>query len=135
MSKFAIDIARFAAKTGIALDRAVRMIVIEVGSSIIRMTPVDTGRLKGEWQFTIQPATSETSAIDKNKEGTKTIAKFQGDSLVYKAGMVGYITNLMPYAIPIELGGSKKQAPAGMVRVTLERFQQIVNKAIQEHRV
>lgn len=129
MGQFAIDIARFAAKTGIALDRAVRMIVIEVGSSIIRMTPVDTGRLKGEWQFTIQSAASETGLT-----GSASAAKLVGDSIEFKAGMVGFITNLMPYAIPIEMGGSK-QAPAGMVRVTLERFQQIVNKAIQEHKV
>lgn len=129
MSRFAIDIERFAKKTGIALDRAVRMIVIEVGSSIIRMTPVDTGRLKGEWQFTIQPATSETGLT-----GNASQAKLVGDSIEFKAGTVGYITNLMPYAIPMEMGGSQ-QAPAGMVRVTLERFQQIVSRAIQEHRV
>lgn len=135
MSRFALDIERFAKKTGIALDRAVRMIVIEVGSSIIRMTPVDTGRLKGEWQFTIQPATSETGREDKDQAGTATSARLTEDSIEFKAGMVGYITNLMPYAIPIELGHSKIKAPAGMVRITLERFQQIVNKAIQEHKV
>lgn len=129
MGQFSLDIEKFARRTGIALDRAVRMIVIEVGSSIIRMTPVDTGRLKGEWQFTIQPASRETGLI-----GNASAAKLIGDSIEFKAGMVGYITNLMPYAIPIEMGGSK-QAPAGMVRVTLERFQQIVNKAIREHRV
>lgn len=129
MGKFALDVSKFALKTGIAMDRAVRMIVIEVGSSIIRMTPVDTGRLKGEWQFTIQPATTETGI-----NGGASAAKLIGDSIEFKAGMVGFITNLMPYAIPIEMGGSK-QAPAGMVRITLERFQQIVNQAIQEHRV
>lgn len=129
MGKFALDVSKFALKTGMAMDRAVRMIVIEVGGSIIRMTPVDTGRLKGEWQFTIEPASSETGL-----KGKAAQAKLQSDAIEFKAGMVGYITNLMPYAIPIEFGGSKK-APGGMVRITLERFKQIVNKAIQEHKV
>lgn len=129
MGKFSIDVANFAKKTGIGMDNAVRMIVIEIGSSIIRMTPVDTGRLKGEWQFTIQPASSQTGL-----SGNSSQAKLQGDAIEMKAGMVGYITNLMPYAIPIEFGSSK-QAPGGMVRITLERFQNIVNKAIREHKV
>jgi hypothetical protein len=135
VSRFALDIERFAKKTGIALDRAVRMIVIEVGSSIIRMTPVDTGRLKGEWQFTIQPAAIPTGREDKDQSGATTAARLTAGSIEFRAGMVGYITNLMPYAIPIELGHSKVKSPQGMVRITLERFQQIVNKAIQEHKV
>jgi hypothetical protein len=42
--------------------------------------------------------------------------------------------NNLPYAVPLEYGHSK-QAPGGMVRITLARFQQIVDEAIRNNQV
>jgi hypothetical protein len=42
--------------------------------------------------------------------------------------------NNLPYGIALEYGHSK-QAPSGMIRVTLARFQQIVDEAIRNNQV
>ena len=41
------------------------------------------------------------------------------------AGDVIYLTNNLPYAVPLEEGYSK-QAPAGMVALTVQDFQSVV---------
>ena len=50
------------------------------------------------------------------------------------AGQVAFIVNNLPYAIPLEYGHST-QAPNGMVRITVERFQQIVDAAARNNQV
>ena len=40
-----------------------------------------------------------------------------------------YITNNLPYIMRLEFGYSK-QAPAGMARITVDRFQTIVNRVV-----
>jgi hypothetical protein len=47
------------------------------------------------------------------------------------AGKVHFLTNNLPYALRLEYGWSK-QAPHGMVGVTVKEYQQIVDKAVKE---
>ena len=47
---------------------------------------------------------------------------------------VQFFTNNLPYAAALENGHSG-QAPGGMVRVTVARFQQIVLEAIRNNQV
>jgi nitroimidazol reductase NimA-like FMN-containing flavoprotein (pyridoxamine 5'-phosphate oxidase superfamily) len=49
-------------------------------------------------------------------------------------GQTAYLVNNLPYAVPLEYGHSK-QAPGGMVRITLARFQQVVDEAIRNNQV
>ncbi|ATV18020.1 hypothetical protein CFN58_28435 [Pseudomonas avellanae] len=66
--------------------------------------------------------------------GSKSTARIVNGVLEFRAGDVAYITNSLPYAIPLEFGHST-QAPGGMVRITVARFQQIVEAAIRNHQV
>lgn len=91
------------------------------------------GRFRGNWQFSIgAPAEGELDQVDP--AGGITLAKLKLQVEQLTIGETAYIVNNLPYAVPLEYGHSK-QAPSGMVRVTLARFQQIVDEAIRKNRV
>jgi len=126
---FSAQLGQFAEQTKEKMDIVFQDIVIEIGESVIRLSPVDTGRFKGNWQMTIdQP--SNKSLINYDKDGAQTIAQLVNDANRLEAGQKAFIVNNLRYAIPLEFGHSQ-QAPSGMVRVTLARFQQIVAEAVR----
>jgi hypothetical protein len=89
------------------------------------------GRFRGNWQFTIDtPADGVLDQIDPS--GNVSVAVLMTQVQALTIGQTAYIVNNLPYAVPLEYGHSK-QAPGGMVRVTLARFQQIVDEAIRKH--
>lgn len=91
------------------------------------------GRFRGNWQFSIGvPAEGELDQVDP--AGGVTLAKLRLQVEQLTAGQTAYIVNNLPYAVPLEYGHSK-QAPSGMVRITLARFQQIVDEAIRNNQV
>lgn len=130
---FALSLAEFAQQATEAIDASLREIVIELGGSLIRMSPVDTGRFRGNWQFSVDaPAGGTLDEVDPS--GSAATARLIGDSIAFRAGESAFIVNNLPYAIPLEFGHSD-QAPGGMVRVTVARFQQIVLEAIRNNQV
>jgi len=91
------------------------------------------GRFRGNWQFSIgSPVEGVLDQIDAS--GSVTLAKLKLQVEQLSIGETAYIVNNLPYAIPLEYGHSK-QAPSGMVRITLARFQQIVDEAIRNNQV
>ncbi|RON88436.1 hypothetical protein BK668_15880 [Pseudomonas fluorescens] len=130
---FAESLAAFAEQTREAIDNVFREVVIEIGSSVIRLSPVDTGRFKGNWQFTIG-SPSNQSLDTADKAGHETIAALVAQVSSLEAGKIAYIVNNLVYGVPLEYGHSA-QAPAGMVQITLARFQQIVEEAIRNNKV
>ncbi|PHH38722.1 hypothetical protein [Pseudomonas putida] len=91
------------------------------------------GRFRGNWQFSIStPAEGELDQVDP--AGGVTLAKLRLQVEQLTIGQTAYIVNNLPYAVPLEYGHSK-QAPGGMVRITLARFQQIVDEAIRNNQV
>ena len=91
------------------------------------------GRFRGNWQFSIDsPADGVLDQIDPS--GNVSVAVLMTQVQALTIGQTAYIVNNLPYAIPLEYGHSK-QAPGGMVRITLARFQQIVNEAIRNNQV
>ena len=130
---FAESLAAFAEQTKEAIDDVFREVVIEIGTSVIRLSPVDTGRFKGNWQFTVG-APSNQSIDTFDKAGHETSATLVAEVSKLEAGQVAYIVNNLVYGVPLEYGHSD-QAPAGMVQITLARFQQIVEEAIRNNQV
>lgn len=127
---FEETLRQFAEQTVTDMDEVFRKVVIEIGSAVIRLSPVDTGRFRGNWQFTVdQPASMSLDNYDK--DGHDTVARLVGDAQHLTFGQTAYIVNNLIYAIPLEYGHSQ-QAPAGMVRITLELFQGFVDEAIRE---
>ncbi|MCU1752150.1 hypothetical protein [Pseudomonas sp. 6D_7.1_Bac1] len=91
------------------------------------------GRFRGNWQFSIDtPAEGVLDQIDPSGNVSVAVLIAQVQSLTI--GQTAYIVNNLPYGVPLEYGHSK-QAPGGMVRVTLARFQQVVDEAIRNNQV
>jgi len=128
---FESDLERFARRVGKSLDETCRGITIKWFSSTIMSTPVDTGRLRGNWQASQEtPVSGTTDDIDKN--GSATISKFIRK--IGGAGSVNYLVNNLDYAEKIEFGGSN-QAPRGMVRINHARILRIVKQVAAENQV
>lgn len=119
---FAADLRKFAERTKQSLDATCRGVAIKWFSGTVNSTPVDTGRLRGNWLVsTGSPIVSELARFDK------TGAVVQGEIVqaVQGAGAVNYLTNNLPYAERIEYGYSD-QAPEGMVRINFARITSII---------
>lgn len=116
-----------------AIEQTIQDIVIQVGESLINLSPVDTGRFKANWQFTIG-APANSSLIATDKEGDETIAKLIAAVNALEPGQVAYIVNTLIYAIPLEYGHSQ-MAPNGMVRLTIAEFDRIVAEAVARNAV
>ena len=91
---------------------------------IIRRTPADTGRLRGNWQTDLNsPATSTLNRLGDSVSIAEALAVCNRAELSDSI----YLTNNLPYALPIE-NGSSTQAPRGMVKVTVLEFVRTVNQ-------
>lgn len=207
---FALSLAEFAEQATQAIDASLREIIIEIGNSVIRMSPVGNpelwaanvvhrekntraadsydfkvavrntlinlnesnftksgnlrrgvkyakpltkaerdqnfnvnglvagkdyvgGRFRGNWNFSIG-SPDKSFRIHPDPDGEAATARLVSGAIEFKAGMTAFIVNNLPYAIPLEFGHST-QAPGGMVRVTVARFQQIVLEAIRNNQV
>jgi hypothetical protein len=130
---FAESLAQFAEQAKGAIDDVFREVVIELGTSVIRLSPVDTGRFKGNWHLSIDNIEG-INYDEVDPTGQDAIASLIAAASDLTAGQVAYILNNLPYAIPLEYGHSAK-APTGMVQITLARFQQIVLEAIRNNQV
>lgn len=84
---------------------------------VVEMSPVRTGRFRGNWQLGLDlKPTSEIPIEDA--VGRDSFMAGLSSIGPLKFGQTVWITNNVPYAIPLEEGHSK-QAPVGMVKVTL----------------
>jgi hypothetical protein len=127
---FASDVAKWTTKTEAKIETAIRKIAIDVFAEVIMMSPVDTGRFRGNWQVAIGTIPNGTLEID-DKEGTATLAKAQAEAMGLKAGQTIYLINNLPYARALEYGLSQ-QAPGGMIRLTVQRWKPIVEAVGRE---
>jgi hypothetical protein len=129
---FASDVAKFAQEAGKSVDETGRAIVLELFGSVIKDTPVDTGRARGNWQTTMNsPATTEIArdgAQPSLNELSSELPSFTGDKTIYLA-------NNLPYIRRLEFDGWSQQSPEGMVRKNVARIQSIVKKAAQDNKV
>jgi hypothetical protein len=123
---FARGLSTFAHKTGIRTDQVVRKVCIDLTREITMSTPVDTGLARNNYFFGFDRNGSTTDVTSKNGAGSITRSMEFAANL--KAGGVFYIANNLPYIMRLEYGSST-QAPAGMARIAVAKFQAIVDKA------
>lgn len=127
MGNFSIDISRFVEKSKGRIDTIVKKVTLDVFSSVISMSPVDTGRFRGNWVASIGSYGNQIlSVTDKSGDGTISEASRVVNN--GNAGTIMYLVNNLPYAQRLEYGYSN-QAPSGMIRVTIANYQDYVRKA------
>ena len=129
---FASDVEAYAKKAGASLDETSRAIVLELFGSVIKDTPVDTGRAKGNWQTTIGAPASGT--VDRLGE-SEALADVAQQTASFGAGKVIYLSNNLPYIYRLEYDGWSQQATGGMLRKNVARIQSIVAKAARDNKV
>jgi hypothetical protein len=125
--RFALDISAWVAKAKGNADQVVRKIDLDVATSVIMGTPVRTGRARANWFPSIgTPSDAVGDQVDRS--GSATVERANALIAQQQGGHVFYLTNNVPYIVPLEQGSSK-QAPAGMVMVTVRRFQALADAA------
>ena len=129
---FASDVEAYTKRAGASLDETSRAIVLELFGSVIKDTPVDTGRARGNWQTTIGAPASGT--VDRLGE-SEALADVAQQTASFGAGKVIYLSNNLPYIYRLEYDGWSKQAPGGMLRKNVARIQSIVAKAARDNKV
>ena len=128
---FASDMEAYAKKAGASLEETTRAVALELFGSIIKDTPVDTGRARGNWQTSIgAPASGEVDRLGERE----ALSELGSEAGKFVGGQVIYLSNQLPYIQRLELGWSD-QAPAGMVRKNIARIQQIVAKAARDNKI
>lgn len=110
-------------------DQVFRIVATEVGQSVINLTPVDTGRALSNWNAGIN-SPDDTYRETEDPMDLQTSSRLASEFSTLKFGDTAYITNATPH-IPFLEYGSSKQAPNGFVRITLARFNNIVQDAVR----
>lgn len=123
---FSLDVKSFCEKAKKNPETVMRAVSLKLFSAIIKASPVDTGRFRGNWQTTgATPATGLIAGVDLT--GGKAI----NSSATFINNAPNWyqftLTNNLPYAQRLEYGWSK-QAPVGMVRVNIARFNTLLNE-------
>lgn len=117
--------------TGEQLERVCRGAVLDLFGRIITKTPVDTGFARGNWNLSFDKPDAGVSSEHADKGGGKVYARALAVAgQVPMAGRVMWITNGVPYINRLEYGHSK-QAPAGMVRISLVEVSNSLNRALK----
>ena len=108
-------------------EEMVRGTLFNLSALIIKESPVDTGRFRGNWQASINsPQKSKMQRLDKS--GASAIGDMSSVVMSMKMGQTFYLTNNLPYARRLEYGYSK-QAPSGFLRINVMRVQSELAKA------
>jgi len=112
---FQNDLRNFSDNMRERLESEVKVVLLDLTARIQRNTPVDTGRLRGNWQvsWNIPIATTTSDNLLTIQDNERYI---RGREILDKF----WITNNLPYVYRIEFEGwSHTKAPAGMVRKSI----------------
>lgn len=150
--EFSKAVADFALEFEEETEFVVKSTVIQLFGAIIKASPVQTGRFRANWFLGgVVASNLETSATDKS--GQKTIRKMTaGVQAVNGLPPEFSLTNNLPYSEVIEFGeypnpvkkgsynkkdkkfeklskgGFSRQAPQGVVRVNVARFEKLLEQ-------
>ena len=142
MDDFLDTIYEWVENTEASIDNVLQTVVLLIGRSVVTLSPVDTGRFRGNWQLSIDE-TIDNSLVRMDPEGSQTLADIARTANRFTAGQVAYIQNHVLYGNDLEHGlyngptakvtdqGYSRQAPAGMVQVTEAKFLKIVDEALR----
>ena len=136
-----MDLNKYAKKKKVEIKKVRKNYAFALYSSIVKKTPVDTGRARGNWNITVghDDTLPKENTVPQFKS-VEEVPKVEGDETIYISNNLPYITKLEygGYPNPPKKGSGKtingysKQAPEGMVGVTWIHLQP--NTVKQEYR-
>ena len=126
MSNWSVPFDQLAEKAMLDLEVVVRRSTFQLFKSVVDLSPVDTGRFRGNW------FPSHGLVLKEVSEGARSNDSYARLARVYEfpIGGVVYLTNNLPYAQRLEHGWSK-QAPIGMVRKSAVQFARFVRTSLR----
>lgn len=130
MSDFGRQVQRWSQETERKLRDVLQKAALDAFSEVVLMSPVDTGRFRGNWMPSVGTALSGYGdAVDPSGNGViaSAAATVEGADL----GDVIWMVNNLPYAKRLEDGWSG-QAPGGMVHLTARKWQPIVDRVVAQ---
>lgn len=138
---FAKQMREFAEKSKRGYRETVATSLFDLAGDFSRRTPVLDGRARGNWFASMTQPDTHTEE-NATKTDFASIKNVTDDA----AGGVFFLTNSLPYIRKLEYGlypknpatgsstinGFSTQAPAGMVRVSIENYQKFIDNAISK---
>ena len=120
------DIRSFRGKVKSRVGAVVRLTALDIFNRVTKKTPVDTGRARAGWNLAIGHA--DLSVPPEGQENypapTPKLGRIEaGDTVV--------LSDNVPYIGELENGHSK-QAPAGMVRLSIEETKTAMGGIVRE---
>lgn len=140
---FLRTIHAFSGIAGRRIDFVMRKIGLDAFNQLMRRSPVDSGRFRASWRYTVNRF--DDSVEPRPKHGTKsTQAKGSAPTAAQTAGVltanktvtrksVIHISNSLPYSVRLEKGYSP-QAPNGIVGPAFLKVRLGIIKAVSEAR-
>ncbi len=121
-------------------ELVVRQVCIKLFSAVIKATPVDTGLLRNNWFATSGTTASTEVTTYRGTQGNAAIGRVTNIVMNAPQWDEFRLANNLPYAAKVEfggypgdgpntVGGFSRQAPQGMVRVNVNRFQRLLDEA------
>ena len=148
---FEAQCRKFAEKANMSVGKAIRGASIALFRNVIKMSPVDTGRFRANWMVGMKVPSEETTESTDKTGGTTAMNMAQYIN-AQKESYEFTLANNLPYAHMLEYGGynpnlvgpqqatSKtvngysRQAPNGMVRVSVAMFNSILEEQARANR-
>lgn len=134
---FTLDVRAFCEKAKKNPEIVMRSVSLKLFSAIIKASPVDTGRFRMNWQAS-GPTPASTTVAGFDTTGEKAISAVSEFTTSASYWQEFTLSNNLDYAAVIEFGGYpgsgpnttggySKQAPSGVVRVNITRFQSLLD--------
>jgi len=126
------QIEAFAQKANMSVNKTIKGSAIVLFRGVIRTSPVDTGRFRANWQVSgASPASGTVDAEDES--GSAAVNAMTAHINGERVNLEFTLANNLPYAYALEYGYSQ-QAPQGMVRINVARFQRILDEQARINR-
>ena len=115
-----VDLNKILNKSMTNASQIARAIAIELETRVVQKSPVDTGRLRGNWNVGINAPNMAEQGADIS--GMESNARALGALSNFKLGDSIFITNNLPYTHKLEFGlyGDGDKTVNGFIRITYQ---------------
>jgi len=123
---FSNDLNKFTLKLKNGNKKTIRATAMQAYKMVTENTPVASGRAKGNWFIGVDAPNRDVTKRFSRKPYGVPAAEYRVQNEVSKIKGTQnnvYISNNLPYIMRLETGYSR-QAPAGMVAITVEQLKQ-----------
>lgn len=126
-NRWSLSPAEAARRLNADAETVAQKITFELFRDVVLMSPVDTGRFRGNW--TVARGNPDFTTSERTDKSAS--AAVAAEALNLPVGSIVWLANGLPYARALEYGHSK-QAPHGMVRLSLARLYKHLRSATRK---